>query len=334
MSDKRPGEKLAVGGAKKPRTDEQTVAGPATDPDTLTDVIFSAGVNLTEEENLLSSTLSGQRRDAWGSQRMGGMGGPGAPAMVGPSMGGMGGGLQMGQAPMGEVPVEPFLDPGNLIKSVRKQCHDTGVRYLDRDQYIMQLVSASCEEWLTSIITDAVVLSRHRRRSRNDVHSSVSKALRHMAIKDKEEQERIEAEKEQLRLEKEREEEAGGDGSGKAKKQQVSEEVQHRAANQTANMMAFGKKRYDWMKGGTGAAGGAAGAGAAAGGMGVSSGLSRVNSTGAGGVAGPAGVRKADVRYREAKEEPGVVLRDLLAAMEDRRYGVDKALAKGYVRIR
>lgn len=329
---KRAGEALDNDTTKRTRNvgDEDIVAGTATDPDTLTDVIFSAGVNLSEEENLLSSTLSGQHRNdraTWQQHRPGMAGmvshdgstmghhGEMGMGMMGPGMGGPTAGP--GAAPF----VNPlFLDPVSVIKSVRKQCQESNVRNVDRDQYIVQLMSASCEEWLTSVIADALVLSRHRRRSRNDVHSSVSRALRHIAMKDKEEQDRIEAEKEK----QEQEQNVGPDG--KAKKQQVSEALQHRAANQTAAMMAAGSKKYSWMSsarpgvGGASAAsaGGAPGAGA------------RPGTPGASG----SGSRKSDIRYREAKEEPGIVLRDLLAAIEDRRFGVEKSLTKGYLRIK
>jgi hypothetical protein len=42
-----------------------------------------------------------------------------------------------------------------------------------------------------------------------------------------------------------------------------------------------------------------------------------------------------NIRLREAREEPGIALRDLLGALEERRrIGVEKALAKGYTRLR
>ena len=40
------------------------------------------------------------------------------------------------------------------------------------------------------------------------------------------------------------------------------------------------------------------------------------------------------IKYREAREEPGIVMRDLLLALENRRVGVNNVITKGYARIR
>lgn len=174
------------------------------------------------------------------------------------------------------------------------------------DQNVLKLISFACEEWIKDILGTAIVLSRHRRRSRNTVHSDVARALRGIAQKDKD--------TEYQRIAKKltnQGPDTGKDGP-EDKKAALSEDNLYKAANATALMMTSGKRKYSWMTGGT--AGGAAGGGARA----------------------IPGTQRSDsgVRFREAREEQGFVLRDLLGAMEEQRVGVERALQKGYAKLR
>ncbi|CAN6674954.1 transcription initiation factor TFIID subunit 4 [Trichomonascus vanleenenianus] len=238
------------------------------DPDQLSDALLSAGVDLKAEENYLSSTLTADQASAKLT--------PGA---------------------LHGAPNE-FLVLRNLNAMIRKTTAEAGIRYtVDKEQEISQLVSIACQEWLSDIVTTAVMLNRHRRRSRNDVHSEISRALRQIAIKDKESEDRRLAQKAVNGIDSAPEEKKGG-----------SEETQYRNANATALMMT-GKKKYSWLTGGSNAA-------------------SPGRSMGIG------GKNEVNIRYREAREEPQLVMRDLLGAIEDRRMGVEKTIVKGYAKLR
>lgn len=270
------------------------------DPDQLSDALLSAGVDLKEEESLLSSTLPSDayappsRPDAYRFQSYGGN-------------------MVPGQVQSGQFQSGSFLDSRNLQMQVRKTSTEMGIKYVfDRENELMSLISMSCQEWLRDLITSTVELSRHRRRSRNNVHSDIARALRSIAMKDKETEDRRIATKVALGADQGGGGGGGGGGGSGAggadnKKGVVSEEVQHRAANATALMMTSGKKKYSWLTGGS-----------------------------AGSTPNRPGGGRSDIniRLREAREEPGLVLRDLLAALEDRRFGNEKALIKGYAKMR
>lgn len=83
-------------------------------------------------------------------------------------------------------------------------------------------------------------------------------------------------------------------------------------------MMTLGSKRkYSWLT--EGAGGGGASGGAA---------TTTHRATGS-------GLRSdGSVRYREAREEQGLVVRDLLAALEHQRTGVINTVMKGYAKLR
>lgn len=247
----------------------------AIDPDQLSDALHSAGVNLKEEEHLLSRSLHQPEGLARAS----------STAVLNQNA---------------RLMNQPFLEVKTLHNIVRKSTSEMGIRHIsDKDNEIVSLISVSCQEWLSDILTSAVILSRHRRRSRTETRSDISKALRNIAIKDKENEDRRSARKAALGLDSE-----GGDKAG-------SEDTQHRAANATALMMTSGKKKYSWLTGGTGA------------------------SSPAPRQTGPTLARQDNsVRYREVREEPGLVLRDLLAALEQRRIGVEKAIIKGYAKVK
>lgn len=254
--------------------------GQSMDPDQLSDALLSAGVDLKEEENLLSSSLTADQQQ-YGKSRAGSV---------------------QGTTAARTQPAPDFLNPQKLQQVIRKISSESGVKNVyDKDNEISRLLSVSCQEWITDIITSMVVLNRHRRRSRNDVHSDISRALRNLAVKDKEAEDRRLAQKAATGPE--------GSTGGEDKKNAVNEETQYRAANATALMMT-GKKKYSWLTGGSGAG---------SGGMRSSGGLPR---------------NEGNIRYREAREEPNLALRDLIGALEERRYGVEKTLIKSYSKLK
>lgn len=243
--------------------------GQPLDPDQLSDVISAVGLDLKQEEALLQG---GVPQGGYGQQQYGYR--------------------QQGHA---------LLDQKRVAYTVRQLSQEAGLRFnSDRAGETALLISHACEEWLNQILTQALVLSRHRRRSRNSVHSSLSRALKNIAVKDKEREDKRTERKNLLGLDHSEPESAAN-----------PDDQQHRAANMTAAMMSSGKKKYSWMAGGVGASAGGMGRMQQGGGRGDSS-----------------------IKTREAKEEPGVALRDLLGALEKERAGVEKAVVKGYAKLR
>lgn len=245
--------------------------GQPLDPDQLSDVISAVGLDLKQEEALLQG---GVPTDRYGMQ----------PQFQGHR--------QQGHA---------LLDQKRVAYIVRQLSQEAGLRFNnDRASETAVLISHACEEWLNQILTQALVLSRHRRRSRNSVHSDLSRALKGIAVKDKEREDKRAERKNLLGLDHTEPETAAN-----------PDDQQHRAANMTAAMMSSGKKKYSWMAGGVGAS---------AAGM-------RMGPN-------PGGRGDSAIKTREAKEEAGVALRDLLGALEKERAGVEKAIVKGYAKLR
>ncbi|KAG5362300.1 Transcription initiation factor TFIID subunit 4 [Yarrowia sp. C11] len=245
--------------------------GQPLDPDQLSDVISAVGLDLKQEEALLQQ---GVPQTGYGMQQQ-----------------------QYGYRQQGHA----LLDQKRVAYTVRQLSQEAGLRFNnDRAGETALLISHACEEWLNQILTQALVLSRHRRRSRNSVHSSLSRALKGIAVKDKEREDKRAERKNLLGLDHAEPESTAN-----------PEDQQHKAANMTAAMMSSGKKKYSWMAGGVGASAGGMGMGQTGGGRGDSS-----------------------IKTREAKEEPGVALRDLLGALEKERAGVEKAIVKGYAKLR
>ncbi|SCU81733.1 LAMI_0B07448g1_1 [Lachancea mirantina] len=249
-----------------------------TDPDKLSDALLSAGVDIREEEALLSSTVS--------------MGKPGATAAN----------TQIPSHP-------PVLHPAHVAGYMKKVAGEQNF-YQDfsKSTDVVGMVSAACETFMRDIITNSLVVSRHRRRSvKLNVgrKSEVSRLLRDLAVKQKEQEERRVKRRIAMGLEKEA-----------AEDKLETEETLHRASNATANMMiAGGKKKYSWLNAGS------------------------KNTNNAVKVVGKvssdvAARGEIGIRYREAREEPGIVMRDLMSALENRRMGVSSVISKGYARIR
>lgn len=331
----------------------------------LSDALLSAGVDLKEEESLLSRSLYGAGSGAARSSATfttgagGGLGSSAIGGTAGDSSSGTGGtGAAVLPSLLDRIyqyqqthQQVPFLDPGRLQYILDSHAHDIGLS-LSKDSRevdaIMTLISYACQEWVSDIVTTSLVMSRHRRRSRNNAHSEVSRALRGIAQKDKDEDEKRLIRKAQIIGENEENGDASGkgaSGSGAAssKKERAGadddgndegtktrgrgrgtqpDEINYSAANATVQMMTLGSKRkYSWMTEGAGAGAGAGGAGGA--GPGAS-----MRGTGV-------GLRSDNtVRYREVREEQGLVIRDLMMALEHQRAGVLGTIMKGYAKMR
>lgn len=238
------------------------------DPEQLSDALLSAGVDLREEENLLSSSLLTEIRDRKDVQS--------------------------------QIDVADFfLNHKNLQFAVDRAIAMEGLRYTGESDNaeILGLLSAACQDWLAEIVTEASMYSRHRRLSKNDTPSDIAKALRLIAQQDKDNEQQRAA----LKL-------SMGIGLKESDKRKDSEEIQHRAANDTALMMTSGGKRYSWLSG-------------------TSSGASHsLPSVRRGATEGS--------RFKEVKEDMGIILKDLLAALSNKRMGVRKVLYKGNVKIK
>lgn len=269
--------------------------GPAghleVDPEQLGDVLNAAGVDLREEESLLSTGLVNE---------------PGGLA-----------GARLLHAPK-DRDYEGMLLSYDKLRSVMgriaansglKLGSDDGSSLGGLNQDPLSLMSTSCEEWLSSILIEAAAYSRHRRLAMNAMNpseqSSLSRALKQLVYKDKECEKRYQSMKVQLGL---TEREGDGDDRG-------SEESMQRAANDTARMMtaAVGrKKRFSWMSDSSGG--------------GASTASTRMGSSRRQG--------SDPTKFKETREENGIVMRDLIPALERKHMGVKKALIRGYAKLR
>lgn len=249
---------------------QDTITKPsAGDPDKLSDALLSAGVDLKAEEALLNSTVNAL---------------PSRPQQ------------QESNVPQGPLIINtPFLDPRQVNWFMNKICNANGLKNgfkspQDLDASIINLMTFATEEWMKNILTNAVILSRHRRRSvKNRKRSELSVALRDLNVKAKTQEDR-------------RQERKKRNGMDKTDDKEATEEIQHKATNATVAMMTGKKKKYDWM----------------------SSGGSSSKNTGG----------DVSTRFREAREEPGLVVRDLLNSLEKKRMGVEKTIAKGYAKLK
>ncbi|ODQ68012.1 TAF4-domain-containing protein [Nadsonia fulvescens var. elongata DSM 6958] len=269
-------------------------SGPsALDPDQLSDALLSAGVDLKEEENLLYSSTIAENNDMKNS---------GTQGVAGTN-------TRQNITAVTAIPTTiPFLDSRRLKLDLRKSFAECGLKNMPEKEgnEVTALISLACEEWISGLLTGAIMNARHRRKSRNDIQSDISKALRIMAIKDKESEEKRLARKSALGLDV-------ASSLDDSKKGADNEETQHRAANATAAMMTMGKKKYSWMS---------SGGNSPAGGMRTPSGMGSTRGSNDG------------IRHREAREEQGLVLRDLLGVLENERIGVERAIVKGYAKLR
>ena len=264
-----------------------------TDPNKMQDVLFSAGVDIREEEALLTGSVTATRNQAKNNSNSSGSGSSNS-TMVPPHL--------------------PFLHPDQLSKFMKRVSkehhfdHDYLKNLTKNNGEILNMVSTSCETYMRDIITNALIVSRHRRRGvqlNTGRRSEVAIALKSIAQSQKKEEERRLKKRIALGLEKE-------DLENKVD----SEETLHRASNVTAGLRAGSKKHYGWL---------------------TASVAKPTTSTikSAGKIANEIAARgETGLRFREAREEPGIVMRDLLFALENRRNGVHNVITKGYARIR
>ncbi|KAL3230249.1 Transcription initiation factor TFIID subunit 4 [Nakaseomyces bracarensis] len=266
--------KNGTGASGKGKNDAQQK--PQSDPNKMQDVLISAGVDLKEEEALLSSSVTATK-------------------------------AQSASVVIPQHP--PFLHPDQVSKfmsNVAKAQHFND--NFSKNPEILDMISSACENYMRDIITNTMVVSRHRRRGvkvNSGRRSQVAVALRSLAINQKKEEERRMKKRIALGLEKE-------DYENKMD----SEETLHRASNVTATLRAGSKKQYGWL-------------------------TSSVNKPASIGVRSQGKVATeiaargdTGLKFREAREEPGIVMRDLLFALEHRRIGVHNVISKGYARIR
>ncbi|AGO11245.1 AaceriACL016Cp [[Ashbya] aceris (nom. inval.)] len=248
------------------------------DPDKLSDALLSAGVDIKEEEALLSSTVTTMKSNS--------------------------------QVSNSQIPLHPpFLHPSHVASMMKKVAAEQNFNQdFSKSSELLSLMSTACELYIRDIITNSIIISRHRRKAvklNSGRRSETTRVLRDLALKQREQEERRVKRRIALGLEKEITDPKLDSG-----------ETLHRASNATANMMiAGGKKKYSWLTSG-----------------------SKVNSTD---LKNPGKVSSAvaargdlGIKFREAREEPGIVMRDLLHALENRRVGVNNTIAKGYARIR
>lgn len=248
------------------------------DPNKMQDVLFSAGVDIREEEALLSSSVNASK--------------------------------SQNQAPNAETPNHPpFLHPEQLGMFMRKACKmQSFSQNFSKNPEVLRMMSTACEMYMKDIITNSLVISRHRRKAvrvNSGRRNEVATALRTLAVAQKKEEERRVKKRIALGLEKE-----------DLENKMDSEETLHRASNVTAGLRAGSKKQYGWLTSST-------------------SKPAVMGSKTYGKVATAVAARgDSGLRFREAREEPGIVMRDLLYALENRRNGVRNVISKGYARIR
>ncbi|EDO17417.1 hypothetical protein Kpol_1037p13 [Vanderwaltozyma polyspora DSM 70294] len=249
-----------------------------TDASKMSDVLFSAGVDIREEEALLTSSVAASKTQS-------------QPAAV-------------------NIPEHPpFLHPDQVAAFMKKASKEQNFNQnFAKQGEILQMISSSCENYMRDIITNTIVISRHRRKAvkvNSGRRSEVAIALKSIAIQQKKDEERRVKKRIALGLEKE-------DTENKID----SEETLHRASNATAGLRAGSKKQYGWLTSSTNKPLAATG-------------------KGAGNIAAAIAARgDTGLRFREAREEPGIVMRDLLNALENRRIGSHNIITKGYARIR
>lgn len=285
------------------------------DPSTLNDAIAAAGVNLQQEEELLM--LQSQRRSELSKEAR--------------------------QAIRTVKPLA-FLTDYHLAAFMNKVAKENGLlQNFLMDAEMLELVSAACEKWIAGILTKTIILSRHRRRGiptlaskngkkgsagssssagsgSNIQRSELSKELRNLAMRQKDLEDKRVNKRVLLGLEKLAGE--GGDQGNGPDSKAGAEETLHRAANATAAMMTMnpGRKKYSWMTSNSNSLDPIKGGD---------------DKDGKGNVSSIISVRGDNgLRFREIRTGNAVMLKDLLAAIEDERMGTNKAVIKGYAKLK
>ncbi|RLV94543.1 Transcription initiation factor TFIID subunit 4 [Spathaspora sp. JA1] len=288
-----------------------------TDPSKLNDAIAAAGVDIQQEEELLFQQQLNRNTDVSKDLKQI---------------------IKTSQAPA-------FLNNYHLAAFLNKVAKENGIHQnFLQDGDMLELVSGACENWLSRIATKTIMLSRHRRRGipanttatggkRSHHHhhggsntiprSDASRELRNLAIKQKELEEKRVSKRILLGLERSAND-PNGDADGKAggESKAGAEETLHRATNETVNFMTGRvKKKYSWMNSGAEAGG---------------SDLGKSGTDKDGGKISPIISIRGDngLRFREIRSGNSIVMKDILGALEDERRGVDKAIIKGYAKLK
>lgn len=285
------------------------------DPSKLNDALAAAGVDIQHEEELLMQQHLNR------SSR-----------------------FTVAQPPRQRFSQSSLLNPYHIAAFMQRVARENGVmQNFYQDTELLELMSTSCENWLSNILTKTIIMSRHRRRGistlantnkskktgasnanatpSSSLRSELSKELRNLASKQKEMEERRVSKRMALGLETNGMDPANGDAAnGKA----GAEETLHRAANATAAMMTMNpsRKKYSWMTANAGASNGDDGKSASEK-DGKSKQSSIITARGDNGL-----------RFREIRTGNSVTMKDLLGALEDEKMGAEKAIIKGYAKLK
>lgn len=298
---------MPSGGPTSGREGESAKSKPE-DASKLNDAIAAAGVNIQHEEEILLQQQQNRRTDVSRDLKQF---------------------IKSSKPPA-------YLNPYHVAGFMNKIARENGIQQnFFQDSEMLDLVSSACEYWLANILTKTLLLSRHRRRgipavaptntsasknkkqAPNPQRSELTRELRNIALKQKELEEKRVTKRVLLGLEKSGAEAAAEQGEGKA----GAEETLHRAANATAAMMTLtGRKKYSWM---TSAAGGSETNGPGSEQEGKSKQSALISLRGDNGL-----------RFREIRTGNQVTVKDLLGVLEDERMGTEKAIIKGYARLK
>lgn len=274
---------------------------PAEDPSKINDALAAAGVDIQREEELLAQQHANRAASYSYLQTY-----RQRPTQLG-----------------------AFLSPYHVAAFMHKVARENGIlQNFAHDPELLELMSVLCHEWLSGLVEKTIALARHRRRGVPALiqkgkkasvsaapRSELSKELRNMAVRQKELEERRVSKRIALGLEKNADADAANGKAG-------AEETLHRAANATAAMMTLnpGRKKYLWM---TADAGGGAGGESGA----VEDKEKKQSSLIS--VRGDNGLR-----FREIRLGNLVTMKDLLGVIEDERVGTQKAVLKGYAKLK
>lgn len=282
------------------------------DTSKLNDVIASAGVDIQREEELLAQQYTNRTAPLSFAQQ------------------------QAQRQRQYVAQMNAFLNPYHVAAFMNKVARENGVvQNFVHDSELLELMSASCQQWLSALVTKTVLLSRHRRKgipslnktggannkkapANNAPRSEISKELRNLASKQKELEEKRVNKRILLGLEKSDASAEGANGNRAG-----AEETLHRAANATAAMMAMnpGRKKYSWMTSNSGGADEAVGGGGDKDGKGKQSSIISIR--------GDNGLR-----FREIRTGDAITMKDLLGVIEEERIGTEKAIIKGYAKLK
>ena len=144
-------------------TTASTTKPQQSDPDKLSDALLSAGVDIREEEALLSSTVARTKAT--------------------------------GISANNQVPSHPpFLHPKNISDFMKRIASEQNFHQdFNKNTDILGLMSTACELYMRDVITNSLILSIHRRKGvklNTGRRSEVSRSLRDLALRQKTQEER------------------------------------------------------------------------------------------------------------------------------------------------